>query len=147
MRGSERRRIARGGGAAETAADDHDTRGSLGAGDERGGEQGGGGLKECAAGDTPSPTLPRFAGEGALNPLSREAGRVGEGVSAHYFCPAHHAAIATVSSWEKPLAIRSITVAGFVPERNASSAADDFAGVAPGQHRQRRHAAVAARAA
>src|SRR5262249_51159196 len=31
--------------------------------------------------DTPSPTLPRAAGEGALNPLSRVTARVGEAVS------------------------------------------------------------------
>ena len=43
-------------------------------GEVRGVRVDGGAEESHGGGGTPSPTLPRFAGEGVLNPLSREAG-------------------------------------------------------------------------
>ena len=70
----------------------------------------------------PSP-LPQGEGEKLLFLFSPSpCGRGLGGGPRRHFCPAHHAAIASVSSCENPLAIRSITVAGLVPARNASIA-------------------------
>ncbi len=118
------------GGAAEAAAHHDDTRRRLRARNERCEQEGRCGFKQEAAARCPLPPTPSRKGRGSgvrcaghPPPPLAGAGR-GEGSQATYshFGPTSHTAIATLSSWEKPLAIRSITVAGLVPARNASSA-------------------------
>ena len=109
--------------------------------------------QECAAADTPTPTLPASGrggqrGRGDQRPCTRCGGGWDEGAAAHHF----DARPATprsprVSSWEKPLAIRSITVAGRVPARNASIAATTSAASTPRAEPAAAHPAMAARAA
>ena len=119
-RGSSASRRARAGRAGEAAADHDDPR-------RRRLRR----ARASAAAAAAAPAPPRFR-EVAPRAVRRcVAARL-------HFCAAYHAAIAAISSSEKPLAIRSITVAGRLPARNASIAATISPASRPASTRHRR---------